>query len=305
MEYMLKFIRTGYSVRMFCYVEIPREFYEERLNKETHERKRIEQSSSILDTCLRTMDKLLAMKYGIIIRRLMLTVIGAFIASVSINALYLPRNILSGGIAGIAILLNLSFGMNISLVILVLNIPIFIIGYRFISKEFMLYSLVGMGALSFFIQMTTGLNFHSENMLTTILLGGVINGFGFGMILRGNSSTGGNDIISKVLNRKYSYSIASFNFGFNILIIGLSVAVFNLDIAVETLTAMYVSAITANFILEGTNYKRTVSSSQAGKARSHRPSTSVFPEGAPSSRERAPIPETAGTSCMRSSASTR
>lgn len=190
--------------------------------------------------------------------RVLMTLIGTLIVSVSINALYLPRNILSGGITGIAILLNLSFGCGISWIIILLNIPIFFIGYKHVNREFIIYSLIGMLSLTGFIAVTKGVSFHSENLLTAILFGGILNGFGFGLIFRANSSTGGNDILSKVLNRKYSYSIATLNFGFNVLIIGLSAFVFGIDIAVETLTTMYVSAMTVRFVLEGSNYKRTV-----------------------------------------------
>jgi len=113
-------------------------------------------------------------------------------------------------------------------------------------------------SLTLFLSLTSGLSFHSESLLTTILFGGIVNGLGFGLIFRANSSTGGNDIISKILNRQFSYSISTFNFAFNLLIIGLSAFVFGLDIAVETLTTLYVSSITIRFVLEGSNYKRTV-----------------------------------------------
>lgn len=196
------------------------------------------------------------MKYPIV--RIFMTLLGAFIASVAINALYIPNNILSGGITGIAILLNLKLGFNTSLVILMLNIPIFIFGYKMIHKTFIFHSLIGMLALTFFITLTKNFTFHSENMLTTILLGGVLSGIGYGLIFRVGSSTGGNDIISKILNKKYSYSIATFNFMFNLLIISLSITTFGIDQSIETLTAMYVSSLVSKYILEGTNYKRTV-----------------------------------------------
>ncbi len=190
--------------------------------------------------------------------RVSLTLVGAFIASIAINALYIPHNILSGGITGIAILFNLKLGFNTSIVILLLNIPIFIFGYKFIHRDFILYSLIGMLSSTAFIQLTSNMTFHSENMLTTILFGGVLSGIGYGLIFRAGASTGGNDIISKVLNRKYAYSISTFNFLFNILIIGISVTTFGIDKSIETLTAMYVSSLTVKYILEGTNYKRTV-----------------------------------------------
>lgn len=196
------------------------------------------------------------MKYPLY--RVLLTLIGALIASIAINALYIPHNILSGGVTGIAILVNLKLGFNMSLIIIVINLPIFYIGYKMIHKEFILYSLFGMLALVVFLQLTSHITIHAESMLTTILLGGVMSGVGFGMIFRAGASTGGNDIISKILNQKYSYSISTFSFVFNLLIIALSVTTFGIDKAIETLTAMYVSSLTITYILEGANHKRTI-----------------------------------------------
>lgn len=190
--------------------------------------------------------------------RIMMTLLGAFISSIAINALYIPNNILSGGVTGIAILLNHKLGISTALVILLMNIPIFIIGYKLIHKEFIFYSFIGMIALTVFIVLTKNVSFHSENMLTIILFGGVLNGLGAGLVLRAGASSGGTDIISKLLNRKYSYSISTIIFAFNLLIIGLSVTTFGIDKSIEALTAMYVTSLTITYILEGTNYKRTV-----------------------------------------------
>ncbi len=190
--------------------------------------------------------------------RIIMILLGTFIASVGINALYIPNNILAGGISGIAILLHLSFGWDISLCIVVLNVPIFIVAYKMINKEFIYYSLLGMASLSGFLVLTKGITFHSDEMLTTILLGGLLNGLGYGLVFKVNSSTGGNDIISKILHKRFSYSIATFNFAFNIFIIGLSIVFFGIDIATKTLAAMFVTSTTTKFILEGLNYKRTI-----------------------------------------------
>lgn len=190
--------------------------------------------------------------------RIIMTIIGTLIMSISINALYLPYNIMSGGVSGIAIWLNLSFGINTALSIIVINIPIFIVGMKWVNREFIACSFVGTLFLALFIQLTKGVTFHSGEILTTILLGGVINGVGLGIILRANSSTGGNDIISKILNKYFSYSISTLNFLFNTIIIVLSISFFGIDKAVQTLATMYVAAYTTKFILEGVNYKRTV-----------------------------------------------
>ncbi|MCK5129387.1 MAG: YitT family protein [Clostridiales bacterium] len=191
-------------------------------------------------------------------KHILFVLIGTFMMSVAINGLFLPQNILSGGITGIALLFHLLFDINTSIIILIVNIPIFILGYMFINKKFILWSAFGMGALSFFLFFTDGVTFQSQEMMTTILLGGVINGFGLGLVFRANSSCGGSDIVSKIINRYFSYSISTLNFSFNVIVVALSIYFFGIDIAVQTLATMYVTAIVMKFVLEGINYKRTV-----------------------------------------------
>lgn len=193
-----------------------------------------------------------------IIKRITFIFIGTLISSISVNALYIPNNILSGGVTGLAILMNLSLGVNTSLVIVLVNIPIFILAYRFINREFVFYSLIGMIFLSLNLTLTKGVTFYSEQMLTTILLGGLINGVGIALVFKSEGSTGGSDIISKIIHKRYLYSIASLNFGFNTIIITLSVIFFGVDMAVTTLVTMYVTSTTAKYLTDGLNYKRTV-----------------------------------------------
>ena len=193
-----------------------------------------------------------------LMKRIIMIFIGTLISSISINALYIPNNILSGGFTGIAILLNLSLGLNTSLVLVLLNIPIFVLGYKLINREYIFYSLIGMISLSISLALTKDFVIHSDQMLTTILLGGILNGFGFSLVFKSEGSTGGNDIISKILNKRYMYSIASLSFGFNIIIISLSAIFFGIDLAITTLVAMYVTSTTIKYLMDGLKYKRTV-----------------------------------------------
>jgi uncharacterized membrane-anchored protein YitT (DUF2179 family) len=197
-------------------------------------------------------------KMRTLMKRIAMIFIGTLISSISINGLYLPNNILSGGFTGIAILLNLSLGFDISLSILLLNIPIFILGYKLIHREYIFYSLIGMISLSICLALTKGVTIHSDQMLTTLLLGGLLNGVGFALVFKSEGSTGGSDIIAKIFQKQYMYSIATVGFAFNIIIISLSAIFFGIDIAIKTLVAMYVTSTTIKYLMEGLNYKRTV-----------------------------------------------
>ncbi|MCT4598482.1 MAG: YitT family protein [Vallitalea sp.] len=185
-------------------------------------------------------------------------IVGTFLMSLAINGLYIPHKILSGGVTGIAVLLHLQLGLNTSIAILVLNIPLLILGYFLVNKRFIRLSIFGMISLSVCLALTKNIVFDTNEMLTSILLGSVLTGFGSGLIFRFNGSTGGSDIIAKIVNKYLSYSISTVGFAINVIIIGLSCSFFGMDLAVYTLATMFISSHVMKFVLEGLNYKRTV-----------------------------------------------
>lgn len=185
-------------------------------------------------------------------------IVGTFLMSLAINGLYIPHKILSGGVTGIAVLLHLQIGLNTSIAILVLNVPLLLLGYFLVNKKFIRLSIFGMISLSICLAFTKNIAFNTNEMLTSILLGSVLTGVGSGLIFRFNGSTGGSDIIAKIINRYFSYSISTVGFAINVIIIMLSCSFFGIDLAVYTLLTMFISSHVMKFVLEGLNYKRTV-----------------------------------------------
>ncbi len=185
-------------------------------------------------------------------------IVGTFIMSIAINGLFIPHRILSGGVTGIAVFLHLLLDYDISLVIVLLNIPLFILGYFFINRTFVTLSFIGMVCLSVFLTLTKDIVISTNEILSTILLGGVINGLGIGLIFRFNGSTGGSDIIGKIINKFFSFSLSTVGFAINTVIIGISATFFGMDLAIYTLATMFISSQVIRFVVEGLNYKRTV-----------------------------------------------
>lgn len=193
-----------------------------------------------------------------LIKQIIFLILGTFIMSVAINALLIPHQILSGGITGLAVFLQLAFGINASIAILIFNIPLLILGYIFINKRFVKLSILGMALFSFFLSVTENFTIETNEILTAILLGSVLNGLGSGLILRVNASAGGSDIIGKIVNKYFSFSIGSVIFTLDVIVITLSVSFFGIDLAVYTLANMFIATKVIKYVIEGLNYKRTV-----------------------------------------------
>ena len=183
---------------------------------------------------------------------------GGFLCAVSLNIFYIPGQLLSGGATGIALLLHYQFGWSTSLMVLLINIPLFLLSWKFTSHDFFYYSLIGTVVFSVMVEATQAMRLTFDSRLTTVMLGGILNGLGMGIAFRAGASFGGSDIISKILHKYFSFSMAAAGLVVNTVIIAFSVLIFSLDQAVLTLAAMFVSSKVTSYVIEGMNYKRAV-----------------------------------------------
>ncbi|MGL6173945.1 MAG: YitT family protein [Cellulosilyticaceae bacterium] len=197
-------------------------------------------------------------QYKTDLKRIIFIMLGTLLSAISTNGILVQNKLLSGGVSGISMLFHFLFGWNISTTILCLNIPLFILGFFFLKKKFLAYSLFGMMMLSFWIEVTKGIVIPTESPISIILVGGFLSGIGNGIIFRGDGSTGGTDIISKIVNKYFSFSMATVNLAMNGVIIFCSLFFFGLDLAVLTIATMFISSKVINFVVDGVNYKRTL-----------------------------------------------
>ena len=155
-------------------------------------------------------------------KKVVLILCGTCISAINTNGILIPHQLLSGGVTGLAIFIHLITSWDTALLILLFNIPIFILGYKFVNKQFVVLSLIGTGSFSLFLSLTKHIHFPINDTLGAILLGGTLGGLGLGTVFRGHGSTGGTDILAKIINRYFGFSIGSIMFVFNIIVIEVS-----------------------------------------------------------------------------------
>ncbi len=186
------------------------------------------------------------------------TTLGCLISGFAIDAFYQHSKLISGGVTGVAMLLKYQFGWNASLVNLLLNVPIFIVGFILLGKKHVIISLYGTLVISLAIQLFEGITIPYDSSLTTILLGGVINGFGSGIMIRSGGTSGGSDIIGKILNKYFSISIGNTQMAFNAVVLCIYGFLFNLDLAVLTMVTAIVATIVNNHMIDGLDRRRAL-----------------------------------------------
>ena len=185
-------------------------------------------------------------------------VLGSAIYSLGMNMFYTPAKLLAGGATGFAQILHYQFGWPIALMVVLINIPLFLIGLWLINRKFIIYSAIGMAIFTGFIQLFSGLSIPFTSPLTSVVVGGVLLGLGVGLIYRSGASVGGTDIIAKILNKYFSINMATSALAINAVIIFASAFVFGLDQAVLTICAMFISSQVNSFVIDGIDHRRAI-----------------------------------------------
>ena len=175
----------------------------------------------------------------------LLIIIGIIISAIGINGFLAPADLLSSGLAGIVVILNKIFGVNQGLVILLMNIPIFLICKKYVDKEFFYSSIINMFIYSLALGISENLYKYIiiDDLMIQSIFGGILVGVGVGLIFKANSSVGGLDIVMASLKLKYNISIKNASLVINFFIICLGGILFGGLRAMYTLISMYLTSI--------------------------------------------------------------
>lgn len=185
--------------------------------------------------------------------------LGSLIAAFSIRNFLASAGLLAGGISGLALVLNYLAGLPLELTIIGLNIPIFLIGLRYLHWGYLFRSLIGVGSFSFFLYLFRFFPpLRLDDILLSAIFGGFLSGVGYGLLFRARGSVGGTDIIALVLHRLYAVGVGEINLAFNVLIMLLSTVLFDLRVVGYTLISMFITGYVVDQIQLGLNRAKTV-----------------------------------------------
>lgn len=185
---------------------------------------------------------------------------GTFVSAVAVSVFLAPHSVVSGGVSGIAIIINRFTGFPIGVAVLLMNIPLFIAGAVFLGKSFGVKSLYGAFMFSLFMDATATELLLTENVLMSALFGGVLLGLGFGFIFLTGATTGGTDILASIANRIVPViDLGKWFFIFDIIII-LSGAVFlrNTELLLAGIVTLFLNSWVLDYVISGFNVSKVV-----------------------------------------------
>lgn len=190
------------------------------------------------------------------LKKYLLIVLGCAIYAVGFQFFCFPNEIISGGVVGIAMILNALSGLPVGVLTILLNVPLFVVAWKHFGLDFLLGSLAGMLLMSVMVDLlaTTGYVATSDPMLGAVI-GGVLKGAGMGLVFCVGATTGGMDIVVKFLRQRYNH----INFGTIMLAIDVSVitlyalilSAHNYESAMYSLIAMFASTKVIDLLLYG------------------------------------------------------
>lgn len=178
-------------------------------------------------------------------------VVGGFIYSIGLNAFLVANHLAEGGFVGISVLLLYKFGLPVGITFLVLNIPLIAISWRMFGHEFILKTTVGVVSVSVFTELTSRLALVTNDPLLAALYAGVVTGVGLGLIFRTGATTGGADIIARLVRHFRGVAMGRTLFAIDIIVLCLVILVVGHKVAMYSLVAVFVSSRVIDFVIEG------------------------------------------------------
>ena len=189
---------------------------------------------------------------------LFLITLGSLIAGIGLKAIVIPNGMITGGFSGAGILVFYYTQIfTPGAWYFILNIPVFIFGWLFISRRFLLYSLYGAVVLTLVIDLIQ-FEIPVKDLILAALAGGTIVGAGAGIIFRSLGSAGGNDIISIILNQKFGIRIGTYSFSFNFVLFFFSFGLLDTDLILYSMAMSYITSQVIEYFIMLFNQRKLI-----------------------------------------------
>ncbi|SEN26392.1 YitT family protein [Paenibacillus sp. OV219] len=194
-----------------------------------------------------------------LLRTLPLVMLGTAIYAFGLQYFVIPNQLMEGGVTGVGILLNYALGWPLSITTLVLNIPLYFLGWKVLGRSHIGYTIFGSVSLSVFLALMEKLissgwmePFRTSNdYILAVLYAGVTLGSGLGIVFRYGGTTGGVDIIARIATKKKGWSMGQVILVSDIIVIGLSLLYIPKEKVLYTLVAVFIASKLIDFIQEG------------------------------------------------------
>ncbi|WP_342387550.1 YitT family protein [Salinicoccus bachuensis] len=185
-------------------------------------------------------------------------ILGAFLFSIGVNLFMIPGNLGDGGVSGLAIIILYAFDISPAISTLVLNGILLIIGFRFLSRRGMYYTIFAVIMMSVFLGITEPWVVQTNEVMLNVIFGGLFLGLGNGLVIRIGATTAGSAILGRIANKYLDVKISNAVLVFDLMVITLGLTVLTIEQVLLTVVAMYINVKVMDFMIEGMNPKKAI-----------------------------------------------
>lgn len=176
--------------------------------------------------------------------------IGVTLASIGLKGFLFPNNFLDGGAMGVSLLLQILTGINLSVLIILVNLPFILLGAKQISVPFAIKSSLAIFALAILVHMIQ-LPTITDDKLLIAVFGGFFLGAGIGFSIRGGAVIDGTEVLAISVSRKSSLTVGDFITVFNVLLFILAATIVSVETALYSMLTYFSASKTVDFIING------------------------------------------------------
>jgi len=180
-------------------------------------------------------------------------VVGSLLVAAGTNLFFVPNNVVSGGVTGLAIIAHHLFNTPVGAAVLLLNVPLLWLGWRYAGGvRFFVRTAVAVAVLSLGIDLSAPwLVAPTHDRLLVICYGGLVDGLGMGLVFRGRGTTGGTDILARLAHRHLGVGVGQSLLAINVAIFGAAAFVFGAEAVMVALALAFVSARVLDVVQAG------------------------------------------------------
>jgi uncharacterized membrane-anchored protein YitT (DUF2179 family) len=192
-------------------------------------------------------------------KTLFAVVFGSFVYTFGVMSFTVPFRFPDSGVTGIAVLINYSFGISLPLLVGIANIVLLTWAWRELQLHVVVWTIFGVALVTLLMRLMGNIPFaHTDQKLLIVIIGGVIKGYGSGVVFKAGGSLGGLDIPILYLQKKYGIEIGKYSFYINMCILGASAFVVGVENAMLGLVGVYASSLTVDNTISAFDRRRLI-----------------------------------------------
>ncbi len=192
-----------------------------------------------------------------LIRSYLWITVGSVVIALALDIFLVPNKIAAGGVSGLATIFFHLFRLPVGWVLLALNIPLFLLSFRELGGRVFIRSVYGALITAVFVELLTNhVSVMTHDVLLSAIYGGIITGLGMGIVLKAGGTTGGTDLVARLLHKYFPVTVGQGLLGADFVVISLAGIFFNVELALYALLSLLITSKMIDLVQEGISFAK-------------------------------------------------